>query len=50
MIKHMDRLRAQLVRAKDRGGFVVVKNPDAAAEITVYRLDSYKRGLREISA
>jgi len=49
-IKHIDRLRAQFVRAKDRGGFVVVKNPDVDAEITIYRLDSYKRGPREVSA
>jgi len=49
-IKYIDRLRAQFIRAKDRGGFVVVKDSDVATEITVYRLDSYKRGLREVSA
>jgi hypothetical protein len=41
-LRSLDRIRGNLVKARDKGGIVLVADEDA--EITTYRLDSYKRG------
>lgn len=41
-IKCLDRYRADLAEVEDKGGLVVVESDDGS-QITVYRLDSYRR-------
>ena len=44
-LRRLDRLRGKLVKARDKGGVVLVSNADGV-EITTYRLDSYNRPKR----
>jgi hypothetical protein len=41
-LRRLDRIRSRLVKARDKGGLVLVSGADGT-EITTYRLDSYSR-------
>ena len=41
-LKRLDRLRGSLLKARDKGGVVLVDGHDGV-EITAYRLNSYRR-------
>tara|TARA_R100000935_G_C2836989_1_gene168655 strand:+ start:983 stop:1252 length:270 start_codon:yes stop_codon:yes gene_type:complete len=41
LIRHMDKLRSEFMRLRDKGGLVVVE--DGEAQITAYRVGSYDR-------
>lgn len=41
-LRRLDRLRGKLVKARDKGGVVLVEGDDGV-EITTYRLNSYRR-------
>lgn len=41
-IRRLDRLRGSLLKARDKGGVVLVDGQDGV-EITAYRLNSYRR-------
>jgi len=41
-LRGLDKIRARLIKARDKGGIVLVIGDDGA-EITTYRLDSYDR-------
>jgi len=44
-LRRLDRLRGKLVKARDKGGVVLVAS-DKGVEITTYRLDSFSRSGR----
>lgn len=44
-LRRLDHLRGKLVKARDKGGIVLVAGEDGV-EITTYRLDSYTRSKR----
>lgn len=45
-LKRLDRLRGSLLKARDKGGVVLVDGRDGV-EITTYRLNSYRRSGRK---
>lgn len=44
-LRSLDKIRGKLVKARDKGGIVLVTSDDGT-EITTYRLDSYNRSGR----
>jgi hypothetical protein len=46
-IRHIDSLRKQFLKARDKGGIVLVRNSNEDLDITTYRLNSYRRSLFE---
>jgi len=44
-IRHIDSLRKQFLKGRDKGGIVLVRDPNGDVDITTYRLDSYRRCL-----
>ena len=47
-LRRLDRLRGKLLKARDKGGVVLVTGDDGV-EVTTYRLDSYSKRLRKDS-
>lgn len=41
LLKHLDAMRKDIIHMQEKGGLVLVE--DGGAEITCYRLNSYKR-------
>ncbi|MHC4705517.1 MAG: hypothetical protein ACYS8I_00320 [Planctomycetota bacterium] len=44
-LRILDKIRGKLVKARDKGGIVLVTSDDGT-DITTYRLDSYRRSRR----
>ena len=44
-IRHIDSLRKQFLKGRDKGGIVLVRDPNEGVEITTYRLGSSRQSL-----